>query len=200
MQKTHKVNFIANSNNAMLLPWIVFISALLLFLPIGVWCEGYYTKLDKRLFWNCNLYGFLHVIGGFLQFSTGKIWVYKNKKVKSVSFLTLFKENKARYDVAKGFHLSAISAVIESGNPTNATETLFFLQSVNSILIPIISVIRTKKNALRINITEIYASTENKFTLTARAVFWFTPLILGFSIIKHLLNERLKYAKRKQTI
>ncbi|MBE7090739.1 MAG: hypothetical protein E7363_02365 [Clostridiales bacterium] len=112
--------------------------------------------------------------------------------------MTLLKENKARYDVAKGFHLSAISAVIESGNHHNPSEVLFFLQGINSVFLSLISVVRTKKNALRISVSEIYLSGEEKFSVTARAVLWLTPLILGLSIVKHLLNERLKNVKRKR--
>lgn len=182
----------------MVLLWVFFGICFLLCFPIGVWCEGYFSKAENRLFWNLNLYGFWQILGGFICFSGKKIWVFRKKSLKEVPIITLLKENKARYDVAKGFHLSAFSAVVEGGNPCNPSETLFFLQGINSVLSPIISAVRTKKNALRISVSEIYLSNEEHFSVTARAVLWLTPLILGFSIVKHLLNERLKDAKRKR--
>ncbi len=169
-----------------------------MFFPIGVWCEGYFSKKEKRIFWNLNLYGFLQIMGGFLCLSGKKIWIFRKKSLKEISVFTLLKENKARYDVAKGFHLSAFSAIVEAGNQNHTPETLFSLQAINSVLLPIVSFVRTKKNALKINVSEICLSNEEAFSLTARAVLWLTPLFLGLSIVKHLLNERLKHVKRKR--
>ncbi len=144
------------------------------------------------------MYSCFNILGGFVQFSGGKIWVFHKNKLNSVPIATLLKENKARYDVAKGFHISGIFAVIEKGDPDNPVETLFTLQCINTVASTILSVLRTKKNMLKMKIHQVYLPKESKFTVTVRAVLWLTPLFLVLSIIKTLLNERLNHAKRKR--
>lgn len=180
---------------------VYLISAFYFLLIFPVFCSllGYYDHQNKRIYLAVYFYG-IKIWSGYIAFANNKAYLHYSNRKASVLRLESPQGIRQQFNLTKGIEFYGITLFAEYGSTENLILP-FKIGTIQKIVTDIIfSVLKTKKDFLRLKSNVLLSAEETYFCFSAKAMVLFNLLTLFMIGIKILLEKILHAGKnRKQT-